>query len=493
MSKTEMPGGVSTGAPDPAAIVEREGGLQQALPPRQGAMIGVGSTIGTGLFLGSAISVKLAGPAVILSFLGGSLIALTVMWALAEMTAEHPAAGSFGLHAEIYLHPWAGFAVRYTYWLCLVVVVGSEVVAAAIYCKLWFPGIPSWIWVAAFSAAIVYVNTISVKSFGRFEYWFAMIKVVTIAVFLVLGTALLLGIGFPRIGAVNYTGQGGFFPNGATGVLLGITMAVFSFLGIEIVAATAGEAAEPRIAVPKALRGTLFFLVLFYLGGLTLVVGLVPWNQIGLGESPFVRVFQTVGIPAAGLVMNFVVLTAALSSAMCNLYFTARLLFSLARGGYAPGALGRLSKQGMPVLAVLASSAGMAVAVFLSHYFEATAFVFMIGVAFFGGPFIWIMILITHLAFRRANARAGKTVLRFAPPGPGSSLFGLTALLGVLISAWWVPGFRVTLRAGPPWLAFITLCYWVWSRANRNNSAVGNSEGVTTSAPTPPNKFRGPE
>jgi L-asparagine transporter-like permease len=247
-------------------------------------------------------------------------------------------------------------------------------------------------------------------------------------------------------------------------------MAVFSFLGIEIVAATAGEAAEPRVAVPKALRRTLFFLVLFYLGGLALVVGLVPWNQIGLGESPFVRVFQTVGIPAAGLVMNFVVLTAALSSAMCNLYFTARLLFSLARGGYAPGALGRLSKQGMPVLAVLASSAGMAVAVFLSHYFEATAFVFMIGVAFFGGPFIWIMILITHLAFRRANVRAGKTVVRFAPPGPWSSLFGLAALLGVLISTWWVPGFRVTLRAGPPWLAFITGCYWVWSRANRNNS-----------------------
>ncbi len=307
-----MQAGASTGAPDPEAIVEREGGLHQDLSPRQVAMIGLGSTIGTGLFLGSAISVKLAGPAVILSFLGGSLIALTVMWALAEMTAEHPAAGSFGLHAEIYLHPWAGFAVRYTYWLCLVVVVGSEVVAAAIYCKLWFPGIPSWIWVAAFSATIVYVNTISVKRFGRFEYWFAMIKVVTVAVFLVLGTALLLGIGFPRIGTVNYTGQGGFFPNGKTGVLLGITMAVFSFLGIEIVAATAGEAVEPRIAVPKALRRTLFFLVLFYLGGLTLVVGLVPWNQIGLGESPFVRVFQTVGIPAAGLVMNFVVLTAAL-------------------------------------------------------------------------------------------------------------------------------------------------------------------------------------
>ena len=462
MRKTEMPASASLGAPDPAAIVEREAGLHQNLSSRQVAMIGLGSTIGTGLFLGSAISVKLAGPAVILSFLGGSMIALTVMWALAEMTAEHPAAGSFGLHAEIYLHPWAGFAIRYTYWLCLVVIVGSEVVAAAIYCKLWFPGIPSWMWVAAFSAAIIYLNTVSIQNFGRFEYWLAMIKVLTIAVFLVLGTALLLGIGFPPIGAVNYRG---FFSRGWTGVLLGITMAVFSFLGIEVVAATAGEAAEPRVAVPQALRRTLFFLVLFYLGGLTLVVGIVPWNQIGLGESPFVHVFQIVGIPAAGHVMNFVVLTAALSSAMCNLYFTSRLLFSLARGGYAPTALGRLSKLGMPVSAVLASSAGMVVAVMLSHFLEATAFVFMIGVAFFGGPFIWIMILITHLAFRRANARAAKPVLRFAPSGPWSSLSGLVALLGVLVSTWWVPGFRVTLLAGLPWLVFITLCYGVWSRA----------------------------
>jgi L-asparagine transporter-like permease len=473
MNKSEATSAADGVAPDPAAILEREGGLHQDLSPRQVAMIGLGSTIGTGLFLGSAISVKLAGPAVILSFLGGSLIALTVMWALAEMTAEHPAAGSFGLHAEIYLHPWAGFAIRYTYWLCLVVIVGSEVVAAAIYCKLWFQGIPSWMWVTSFSAAIVYVNTVSVKNFGRLEYWLAMIKVVTIAVFLVLGTALLLGIGFPRVGAVNFIGDGGFFPNGTTGVLLGITMAVFSFLGIEIVAATAGEAAEPRVAVPKALRRTLFFLVLFYLGGLTLVVGLVPWKQIGLGESPFVRVFQTAGIPAAEHVMNFVILTAALSSAMCNLYFTARLLFSLARGGYAPAVLGRLSKRGMPVAAVLASSVGMAVAVILSHFFEATAFVFMIGVAFFGGPFIWIMILVTHLAFRRANARMGNKAVRFAPAGPWSSLFGLGGLLGVLISTWWVPGFRVTLKAGPPWLAFITLCYFVWRKARSRKTRSG--------------------
>jgi AAT family amino acid transporter len=448
----------------PEAIVDREAGLHRSLTPWQVAMIGLGCTIGTGLFLGSAISVKLAGPAVLISFLIGALITLTVMWALAEMAAEHPAAGSFGLYAEMYLHPWAGFAIRYTYWLCLVFVIGSEVVAASIYCKYWWPAVPSWMWIAGFSVALLYANTIDIKSFGTFEFWFAMIKVVTILVFLILGAALLFGIGFPRIGFANYTAHGGFFPNGWSGVGLGVTMAIFSFLGLEIVGATAGEAADPVVAVPRALRRTLAFLVLAYLGGLAIVVGIVPWNELGLRESTFVHVFRSVGIAGAGNVMNFVVLTAALSSAMCNLYFTARLLFSLARGGYAPAALGKLSKRGMPFGAVMASGVGLLVALFLSHFFESTAFVFMIGVAFFGGPFIWIMILLTHLAFRRANERSGKPFLRFAPPGPWSSLFGLIALIAVLISTWWVPGFRITMASGLVWLGFITVCYLIWLR-----------------------------
>ena len=449
---------------DSDQIIDREAGLHRSLNSRQVAMIGLGCTIGTGLFLGSAISVKLAGPAVIVSFLLGALITVPVMWALAEMAAAHPAAGSFGLYAEMYLHPWAGFAIRYTYWLCLVFIVGSEVVAASIYCKYWILAAPGWIWIAGFSIGILYVNTISIKSFGSFEYWFAMIKIVTIVAFLILGAALLLGVGFPRIGAANYTEHRGFFPGGWSGVALGVTMAIFSYLGLEIVGATAGEAANPEVAVPRALRRTLAVLALFYLGSLAIVVGVVPWDELGVAESPFVRVFRSVGIPGAASVMNFVVLTAALSSAMCNLYFTSRLLFSLARGGYAPAVLGKLSKRGMPVAAVMASGVGLVIAILLSRFFDGKAFVYMIGVAFFGGPFIWIMILLTHLAFRHANERAERTVLKFAPPGPWSSLFGLTALVAVLISTWWVPGFRVTLKAGPVWLVFITVCYLVWSR-----------------------------
>lgn len=470
MSEAQISHPASGSGSDPAAVLEREQGLKRNLRPVQLAMIGLGSSIGTGLFLGSAIAVKLAGPAVILSFILAAAIALTMMWALAEMAAAHPAAGSFGLYAEMYLHPWAGYAVRLTYWFCMMVVVGSEVVAASIYCEFWFPGTPSWVWIGLFSLVILYVNTTSIGNLGTFEYWFSMVKVVTIVVFLLLGTALLTGAGFPRVGFANYTAHGGFSPHGWKGVGLGVVLGLFSFFGIEVVGSTAGEAANPKVAVPKAMRGTLGILVLFYVTGLALVIGLVPWTQIGLGESPFVRVFQTVGIPAASHIMNFVVLTAALSSAVANLYFGARLAYSLARGGYLPAVLGRLSGKDMPVVAVLASAGGMAAALALSKYFRDSLFVFMIGLSTFGALFAWLMTLLTHLAFRRSHKRHGKDYLQLGPAGPWASLAGFVAVLAVLISTWWVPGFQITLLAGVPWLAFVTLCYWVWSRAKRGSS-----------------------
>ena len=452
----------------------RETGLQRNLSPVQLAMLGLGSTIGTGLFLGSAIAVKLAGPAVILSFVAAAFIALPMMWALAEMAAAHPAAGSFGLYAEMYLHPWAGFAVRLTYWLCMMVVVGSEVVAASIYCKFWFASTPAWIWIALFSALILYVNTINIGGLGTFEYWLSMVKIVTILAFLVLGSAVLFGVGFPKVGLGNYTSHGGFIPNGWKGVGLGVVLGLFSFFGIEVVGSTAGEAANPKEAVPKALRGTMTALIFFYVVGLALVVGIVPWKQIDLGESPFVRVFRTVGIPAASHIMNFVVLTAALSSAVANLYFAARLAYSLARSGYLPATLGRLNKQDMPMIAVLASGGGMLAALILSKYFQDSLFVFMIGLSTFGALFAWLITLLTHLAFRRSHHRDAKPYVQLGPAGPWASLAGLAGVFGVMVSTWWVPGFRITLLAGLPWLALLTVCYFVWRRAYPRTSARGD-------------------
>ena len=467
----EQPAAASQGvSPENSAIISGEAGLHRNLSPRQLSMIAIGGAIGTGLFLGSAISVKVAGPGVILSYIAGAAIALALMWALGEMTIAHPVAGSFGVYAEMYVHPWAGFTMRYSYWLGQAIAIGSEMIAASIYCKHWFPNLPSWIWIAGFSAGLIWANASSVSNFGTFEYWFAMIKVVTISVFLVIGAAMILGLGFPRLGASNYSAQGGFLPNGWTGVALGVAMAIFSYLGLEIVAVTSGEAKDPAIALPRAMRWTLARLGIFYVGGLAVVVGVVPWSHVGLGESPFVRVFESAHVPAAAELMNFVVLTAALSSVNCNLYLTARMLFSLARGGYAPEVLGRLSKRGMPVVALMVSSVGMVAALFLEHWFQATAYVYMIGAAFFGGIFVWLMIFVAHLLFRARTAKWSRPPLRFAPPGPWSSLFGLTALSAVLLSTWWVPGLRITLTAGLPWLVFISLCYLGWRKARLRRS-----------------------
>jgi AAT family amino acid transporter len=319
---------------------------------------------------------------------------------------------------------------------------------------------------------ILYVNTMSIGNLGSFEYLLSLFKVVVIVVFLILGTALIAGVGFPKIGFANYTVHGGFLPNGWKGVGLGVILGLFSFFGIEVVGSTAGEAADPKVAVPKALRRTLFALVLFYVAGLALVVGIVPWTQIGLGESPFVRVFKTVGIPGASHIMNLAVLTAALSSAVANLYFGARLAFSLARGGYLPAILGRLSRKGMPVIAVLTSAGGMATALVLSERFKESLFIFMVGLSTFGALFAWLMTLLTHLAFRRFHARNARPYLRLGPPGPWASLVGFAGVLAVLISTWWVPGFRITLLAGVPWLLFITVCYFVWRRT-RSHDQIG--------------------
>jgi L-asparagine transporter-like permease len=270
------------------------------------------------------------------------------------------------------------------------------------------------------------------------------------------------------MGTANYTGHGGFLPHGWIGVGLGIAMAIFSYLGTEIVAVAAGEADDPARAVPRALRQTLARLSLFYIGGIAVLVGVLPWDQAGLSESPFVRVFQAAHIPAAAGVMNFVVLTAALSSVNCNLFLTTRMIFSLSRGGYAPRVFGRLSRQGVPLAALLVSSAGMFAALGLNLLYNTSAYLFMLGAAFFGGLFVWMMIFVTHLSFRKSGPRNAR---RFAPAGPISSLIGLAALTAVLGSTWWVPGLRITLEAGIPWLAFITLCYFAWARKRGNPQA----------------------
>jgi L-asparagine transporter-like permease len=460
--------------PVPIQIPHNEQGLERKLTERQMSMIALGGAIGTGLFLGSALAVRTAGPAVIFSYIICAVIALLLMFCLCEMAVAHPTAGSFGVYADLYLSPWSGFAVRYTYWAAQSIAIGGEAVAAGIYTRWWFPHTPVWMWVVIYAAVLVFVNARSVAAFGTFEYWFSMIKVVAITVFILLGIAVLLGIHEQRpIGLENFRANGGFLPFGWTGVWLALAFVIFSFIGTEVVAVTAGEARDPERTIPRAMRSMFARLVIFYIGAIAVLVGVVPWTQIqpgaGVSVSPFVRVFDLMHVPAATHIVNFVVLTAALSGINCNLYLCTRMVFSLARAGYAPAPLGRVSSRGAPLPALMVSTVGLVIATVVAIVFPDSAYVYLFGISLFGALFVWFMIFVTHLAFRRYRAVHGGPVLPVtAPLFPWTPIVGGLAVLAITISTWWVEGMRVTIEAGIPWLVVVTVGYVIWARRRQS-------------------------
>ena len=455
---------------DETAITAREGGLKKGLTKAQITMIGLGGAIGTGLFMGSGIAIGYAGPAVVISYMIAAFAAVVMVCSLSEMAVMHPAAGSFGTYAETYLNPWAGFVVRYTYWMAQVIAVGGEAVAAGVYMTYWFPDVPVWIWSVGFAIILLYVNSRSVGSFGTVEYWFALIKVTAIVAFIILGGAAILGIGQPSVGTRNLTGlPGGFMPHGWHGVWMGVIMGIFSFTGIELIAVTSGETPDPKTAIPAALRTMAFRLALFYGLALTIVVSFVPWTETGakvVAQSPFVRVFAHTGIRHAAGIMNFVVLSAALSSMNANVYLCARMLFSLSRGTYAPGFLGKLSKAGAPTAAIVTSGACILLAAAVSKL-TPLAYNYLFGVALFGGIFVWIMILVSHLAFRRRH-KPEELPVRM-PFFPWLQIAGLVLLVAILVTMGLDTEFwNISWIVGVPWLALVSLGYLAWkTRATR--------------------------
>jgi AAT family amino acid transporter len=435
--------------------VNPESGLRHQLTAGQMTMVAVGGSIGTGLLLGTAAAIELAGPAVILSFVLAAFISWTVALAIGELASTHPAAGSFGVYGDLYLNHWAGFISRAGYWISIAVSIGAEMVASATYMQLWFPRLPAILWVFAFPAFLLAINLLSVHSYGRFEFWFAMIKVAVIAAFIVLGAGLLL----TGRAAPQYTAHGGFFPLGAAAPLLAITFAVYTFGGVEFIAVTSGESTSAN-AVARAVRMTFLTLTLVYLGAIIILVGVMPWNRAGVTESPFVTVFRSVRLPGATHFMNFVVLTAALSGANAALYISSRMLFSLARTGWAPRALGRLSPNGIPTLALLASSYGIVVALVLERWAPAKAFEYILRGAFFGMMLSWIISLAAHISFRRrlTEAQSAEIPAR-SPLGKWGSIIGLAVVLASTAKTWWDS--RINLIVGLTFLFALTLLYFL--------------------------------
>ena len=431
--------------------------LRHALSTAQLTMIAIGGAVGTGLFLGSGFAISLAGPGVLLSYALGALIALLLMGSLAEMCAADPAQGSFGLYAERYLSPLAGFLVRWSYWSCLVLACGAEVSAVALYMHFWAPRVPGSVWIALAAAALLAVNALQVGAFGAVEYSFSLLKVLAIVGFLLLGGYLVLRA--PHLSAANLLAHGGFLPHGVSGAWKATVVALFSYFSLEMIAVAAAEARDPRTAVVRAFRGTIARLVLFYLGTLAITLALVPWTATASANavSPFVRVLQSTAIPYAAGVLNGVVLVAALSAINSLLYVSSRMLLSLAGAGFAPRALTRLSAQGVPLRALLLSSAGIAIAFGITALAPQRAFTSMMAIATFGAMFTWMMIFLTHLGFRR----------RFHGPlpfrvfaYPAAPLFGALLMLAMLLTTAIVPGFDLTLRCGIPFLLLLTGLYF---------------------------------
>jgi L-asparagine transporter-like permease len=319
--------------------------------------------------------------------------------------------------------------------------------------QYWFPTVPALAWVAVFSLVLIVINLRSVGDYGRFEYWFAMVKLVTIVTFIIVGGALLLGGRVPA----QYTAHGGFFPKGTLAPLLAMTIALYTFGGIEMVAITTGES-RTLDEIPRAVKWTFVTLALVYLGAIIVLVGVMPWNRVGVTESPFVTVFRMVGIPAATSLMSFVILTAALSGANANLYSASRMLFSLARGGWAPAALGRLNAAGSPKLALVASSYGVAVAVVLEKWAPKNAFVYILSGALFGLMLSWWVSLAAHVSFRRRmNAGQLTTLPMRSPLGIWGSVLGFTLVTAAILKTWWDS--RVSLISGLATLLILTVAY----------------------------------
>jgi AAT family amino acid transporter len=449
--------------PFESAAPERihEQGLHHQLTTGQMTMVAVGGSIGTGLLLGSAAALEVAGPGVILSYIIAAFIAYTVAMALGELSSKHPAAGSFGLYGELYLNQYLGFLCRAGYWAAIAFSIGAELVASATYMSYWLPAVHGEFWVLLFSALLLLVNLRSVSSYGRFEFWFAMIKFATIVAFILAGAALLFG---GRV-TPQYTAHGGFLPKGPIAPLLAVFWAIYSFGGIEMLAITTGESRSSN-DIPRAARLTFFLLAGIYLGAITILVGVMPWSDSGVSGSPFVSVLRMAKIPAAAAFMNFVVLTAALSGANAKLYVASRLLFSMGRTGWAPAALGKLNASGSPRLAVLVSSYGIVTALIIENWSPEKAFLYIMGAAFSGLIFSWVVSLAAHVSFRRRLTPEEVSALPMRSPlGIWGSALGFVLASATILHTLFAS--RVNAAGGLVFFVALTVAYFLLKRRRR--------------------------
>jgi amino acid transporter, AAT family len=438
--------------------------LQRGLEERHITLMSLGAAIGVGLFLGSATAIKLAGPGIILGYAFAGMIMFFIMRALGEMAIQKPVAGSFSQYARDYLGALPGFLTGWNYWFLWVVTCMAEITAAGIYMEYWFPEVPRWIWALAALVIMASVNFLNVKAYGELEFWFALIKIITIIFMIVSGLGMIvLGIGNGGIatGISNLWENGGILPNGITGVLMSLQMVMFAFLGIEMIGITAGEVKNPEKTLSRAIDTVFWRILIFYVGALFVIMSIYPWTEIGAQGSPFVLTFDKLGIPAAAGIINFVVLTAALSSCNGGIFSTARMLFNLAENDEAPKGLGKLNKNGVPSKAVLVTAGALLVGVVLNYLVPAKVFTWVTAISTFGAIWTWSMILLSQIKYRKGLTDTQLRGLKYKMPlYPFTSYFSLAFLLLVVGLMAFFPDTRIALIVGPLWLGILTAFYY---------------------------------
>ncbi len=436
--------------------------LQRRLKNRHIQLIAMGGAIGTGLFLGSAHIIQSAGPSIILGYMIGGLIAFLIMRQLGEMIVHEPVTGSFSYFAFKYWGKFSGFLTGWNYWILYILVAMTELTAIGKYINYWWPEIPAWASVLFFFVLVTVMNLANVKIYGESEFWLSLIKVLAIVMMILFGVYLLFTADVNSSASIsNLWAHGGFFPNGFEGLLYMLAFMMFAFGGIELISMAAAETENPDHNIPKAVNQTVIRVFLFYICSLAILLSLVPWNQLNLGDlehSPFVMIFNLMGIDWAAHLLNFIILTASLSVCNSGMYANSRMLLGLAEQGNAPKLFKQVSRKGIPVAAVLFSALLIFGCVLLNYFVPEKALSYLIYIVVAAAVLNWVMISLIHLKFRQAMRKEGiqsKFPALFAP----FTNYLVLAFMAVILYVMWMQGFMLSVLMLPVWIGILFILF----------------------------------
>ncbi|WP_057804064.1 amino acid permease [Pediococcus stilesii] len=450
--------------------------LKRSLTSNQMQMIALGGTIGVGLFMGSTATIKWTGPSVLLAYGFAGLILYLVMRALGEMLYINPTTGSFADYATNYIHPVAGYLTMWSNIFQFIVVGISEVIAVSQYLNYWWPGLPGWVSSLVVIITLTLANLVSTKAYGTIEFYFALIKVLTIILMIIVG-ALVIFLGFGNnwhpVGLSNLWAHGGFFTGGVKGFLFALSIVVGSYQGIELLGITAGEAANPKTAIVASVKSIVWRILIFYLGAIFVIVTIFPWNQLAAVGSPFVETFSKVGITGAASIINFVVLTAAMSGTNSGIYSASRMLYKLSKEGKVSKIFGRLSKHQVPSVSILAISAGILLGIILNVFLSsfkggaANLFVLVYSSSVLPGMVPWFVILISELRFRRSNPELIQQHPFTMPFYPMSNYLAIFSLLAIVVFMFINPDTRASVSVGAAFLILLSINFAIKHRRSK--------------------------